>query len=40
MVGWIFTQRHAATTFWRTLALLTREAISAMWDELQEEEEE
>ncbi|EHD0578353.1 molecular chaperone, partial [Salmonella enterica subsp. enterica serovar Agona] len=26
--------------FWRTLAPLTRDAIGAMWDELQEEDEE
>ncbi|EBS2214920.1 molecular chaperone, partial [Salmonella enterica subsp. enterica serovar Newport] len=25
---------------WRTLAPLTRDAIGAMWDELQEEDEE
>ncbi len=30
-------EAHAQTAFWRTMALLTREAISAMWDELQEE---
>lgn len=33
-------EAHATTPFWRTLALLTREALSAMWDELQEEDEE
>ncbi|MGK9171619.1 molecular chaperone [Yokenella regensburgei] len=33
-------EAHATTPFWRTLALLTREALSAMWDELQEAEEE
>ncbi|MFW0766602.1 molecular chaperone [Trabulsiella odontotermitis] len=33
-------EAHAATPFWRTMAPLTREAISAMWDELQEENEE
>ncbi|WP_437891760.1 TorD/DmsD family molecular chaperone [Phytobacter sp. V91] len=32
-------EAHATTPFWRSLALLTREALSAMWDELQEEEE-
>ncbi|WP_054178723.1 TorD/DmsD family molecular chaperone [Trabulsiella odontotermitis] len=32
-------EAHAATPFWRTMAPLTREAISAMWDELQEENE-
>ncbi|AGB78665.1 putative component of anaerobic dehydrogenase [Enterobacteriaceae bacterium strain FGI 57] len=45
LLPWVGTflgkvEAHAATTFWRTLALLTREAISAMWDELQEEEGE
>lgn len=29
-------EAHATTPFWRTMAPLTREAISAMWDELQE----
>jgi TorA maturation chaperone TorD len=29
-----------ATPFWRTLAPLTRDAIAAMWDELEEENEE
>lgn len=33
-------EAHATTPFWRTMAPLTREAISAMWDELQEETEE
>ena len=33
-------EAHATTAFWRTMALLTREAITAMWDELQESEEE
>ena len=33
-------EAHAATSFWRTLAQITREAIQAMWEELQEEEEE
>lgn len=33
-------EAHATTPFWRTLAALTRDAISAMWDELQEAEEE
>ena len=32
-------EAHATTAFWRTMALLTREAITAMWDELQESEE-
>ncbi len=29
-------EAHATTAFWRTMAPLTREAIAAMWDELQE----
>lgn len=29
-------EAHAVTPFWRAMAPLTREAISAMWDELQE----
>ena len=29
-------EAHAATPFYRTLALLSREAIQAMWDELSE----
>ncbi|ENO2462976.1 molecular chaperone [Salmonella enterica] len=33
-------EAHAVTPFWRTLAPLTRDAIRAMWDELQEEDEE
>lgn len=33
-------EAHATTAFWRTMAPLTREAIAAMWDELQEENEE
>ncbi|WP_061708668.1 TorD/DmsD family molecular chaperone [Pseudenterobacter timonensis] len=33
-------EAHATSAFWRTLAPLTRDAIAAMWDELQEEEEE
>lgn len=33
-------EAHATSPFWRTMAPLTREAISAMWDELQEENEE
>lgn len=33
-------EAHATTPFWRTMAPLTRDAISAMWDELQESEEE
>ncbi len=33
-------EAHAITPFWRTLAQLTREAIAAMWEELEEEEGE
>ncbi len=33
-------EAHAATAFWRTLAQITREAIGAMWEELQEDETE
>ncbi|MNE93484.1 Chaperone protein YcdY [compost metagenome] len=33
-------EAHATSPFWRTLAPLTRDAVSAMWDELQEEHEE
>lgn len=33
-------EAHAASPFWRTMAPLTRDAIAAMWDELQEENEE
>lgn len=33
-------EAHATTPFWRTMAPLTREALSAMWDELQEENED
>ena len=33
-------EAHAQTPFWRTMAVLTREAISAMWDELEEETED
>jgi len=33
-------EAHAASPFWRTMALLTRDAVAAMWDELQEENEE
>jgi hypothetical protein len=30
-------EAHAISPFWRTLAPLTRDAIAAMWDELEEE---
>lgn len=45
LLPWVGTflgklEAHATTTFWRTMATLTREAISAMYDELQEAEEE
>lgn len=33
-------EAHATTPFWRTMAPLTRDALSAMWDELQEETDE
>jgi TorA maturation chaperone TorD len=32
-------EAHATTPFWRTLAELSRDAIAAMWEELQEESE-
>lgn len=32
-------EAHAVTPFWRTMAALTRDAIAAMWDDLQEDEE-
>lgn len=32
-------EAHATSPFWRTMAPLTREALSAMWDELEEENE-
>jgi TorA maturation chaperone TorD len=31
---------HATTPFWRTLSTITREAISAMWDEISENDEQ
>ncbi|WP_226569748.1 TorD/DmsD family molecular chaperone [Mangrovibacter yixingensis] len=33
-------EAHATTAFWRTLAQVAREAIQAMWDELQEDGEQ
>lgn len=30
-------EAHATSAFWRTLAQLSREAVNAMWEELQEE---
>ena len=33
-------EAHASSPFWRTMAPLTRDAIGAMWDELQEDTEE
>ncbi|MEA1064793.1 molecular chaperone [Erwinia sp. HR93] len=33
-------EAHAETVFWRTMAQLTREAIYAMWEELQENGDE
>ena len=45
LLPWVGTflgkmEAHATTPFWRTMATLTREAISAMWDEIQEETDE
>lgn len=33
-------EAHATTPFWRTMAPLARDAMTAMWEELQEESEE
>lgn len=33
-------EAHATTAFWRTLAMVTRDAIGAIWEELQEEDEQ
>ncbi|AMO48957.1 Anaerobic dehydrogenase TorD [Enterobacter sp. FY-07] len=33
-------EAHASTPFWRTMAPLARDAIAAMWEELQEESDE
>lgn len=33
-------EAHATSTFWRTFARLSREAVNAMWEELQEEADE
>ncbi len=43
LLPWVRTflgkvEAHATSPFWRTLAPLTRDAIAAMWDELEEEE--
>ena len=45
LLPWVGTflgkvEAHATSPFWRTLAPLTRDAIAAMWDELEEESEE
>ncbi|MGM1299847.1 molecular chaperone, partial [Enterobacter hormaechei] len=45
LLPWVGTflgkvEAHATSPFWRTLAPLTRDAIAAMWDELEEENEE
>lgn len=45
LLPWVGTflgkvEAHATTPFWRTMATLTREAISAMWDEISEDTEE
>lgn len=33
-------EAHATSVFWRTFARLSREAVNAMWEELQEEADE
>ncbi|NDJ58184.1 molecular chaperone [Enterobacteriaceae bacterium 4M9] len=33
-------EAHATSAFWRTFAQLSREAVNAMWEELQEEAEQ
>ncbi|WP_330982090.1 MULTISPECIES: molecular chaperone [Enterobacterales] len=45
LLPWVGTflgkvEAHATSVFWRTMAILTREALQAMWDELQEESAE
>ncbi|MGU3412144.1 molecular chaperone [Enterobacteriaceae bacterium C34A] len=45
LLPWVGTflgkvEAHATTPFWRTTATLTREAVSAMWDEISEDTEE
>jgi len=45
LLPWVGTflgkvEAHATTPFWRTMATVTREALSAMWDELQEQTDE
>lgn len=45
LLPWVGTflgkvEAHATSPFWRTMSTLTREAVSAMWDELQEETSE
>ncbi|MFK3661831.1 molecular chaperone [Scandinavium sp. NPDC088450] len=45
LLPWVGTflgkvEAHATSVFWRTMAILTREALQAMWDELQEESDE
>ena len=45
LLPWVGTflgkvEAHATTPFWRTMATVSREAISAMWDEIQEDTEE
>lgn len=42
LLPWVGTflgkvEAHATSAFWRTMSTLSREAIAAMWDELQEE---
>ena len=45
LLPWVGTflgkvEAHATTPFWRTTSTLTREAISAMWDEIAEDDEQ
>ncbi|MGL4723570.1 MAG: TorD/DmsD family molecular chaperone [Scandinavium sp.] len=45
LLPWVGTflgkvEAHATSAFWRTMATLTREALQAMWDDLQEESDE
>lgn len=44
LLPWVGTflgkvEAHATTPFWRTQSTITREAISAMWDEIEESSE-
>ncbi|MCS2147905.1 TorD/DmsD family molecular chaperone [Scandinavium manionii] len=45
LLPWVGTflgkvEAHATTPFWRTQSTITREAISAMWDEIEESSEQ